>query len=126
MSGVRCDVSGDRCDVSHLSRDVFGVCAIECGVLSQDMGTIVLGKVESGTVSKGQILTIMPNRVSNTYTMYMTSETCHINNHGRYSLWHQKLYPLLETCNGLSIKKKCSVLDNQKCANELFLVISFV
>lgn len=29
----------------------------------QDMGTIVLGKVESGTVRKGAALTLMPNRV---------------------------------------------------------------
>ena len=30
---------------------------------SQDMGTIVLGKVESGIITKGQILTLMPNKV---------------------------------------------------------------
>lgn len=29
----------------------------------KDMGTIVLGKIESGTIAKGQILTIMPNKV---------------------------------------------------------------
>lgn len=30
----------------------------------QDMGTIVLGKVESGVISKGQVLMLMPNKVS--------------------------------------------------------------
>lgn len=30
----------------------------------QDMGTIVLGKIESGTICKGQVLTLMPNKVS--------------------------------------------------------------
>jgi len=29
----------------------------------QDMGTIVLGKLESGVVCKGQTLTLMPNKV---------------------------------------------------------------
>jgi peptide chain release factor subunit 3 len=28
------------------------------------MGTIVLGKIESGTISKGQSLTLMPNKIS--------------------------------------------------------------
>ena len=32
--------------------------------LFQDMGTIILGKVESGTLKKGQVLTLMPNKVS--------------------------------------------------------------
>ncbi len=30
----------------------------------QDMGTVVMGKVESGGVAKGSILLLMPNRVS--------------------------------------------------------------
>jgi len=30
----------------------------------KDMGTIVLGKVESGVISKGQMLTIMPNKMA--------------------------------------------------------------
>ena len=34
-----------------------------CGAL-QDMGTVVLGKVESGGVMKGSSLLLMPNRVS--------------------------------------------------------------
>ena len=29
----------------------------------KDMGTIVLGKVESGTISRGSVYTMMPNRV---------------------------------------------------------------
>lgn len=32
-------------------------------LFAQDMGTIILGKVESGVISKGQILTMMPNKV---------------------------------------------------------------
>lgn len=32
--------------------------------LFQDMGTIIIGKMESGVVAKGQTLTVMPNRVS--------------------------------------------------------------
>lgn len=28
------------------------------------MGTIIIGKMESGVVAKGQTLTVMPNRVS--------------------------------------------------------------
>lgn len=30
----------------------------------QDMGTIVVGKIESGKVSKGQSVIIMPNKVT--------------------------------------------------------------
>jgi len=30
----------------------------------KDMGTIILGKVESGTIKRGQVLTMMPNKVS--------------------------------------------------------------
>lgn len=30
----------------------------------KDMGTVVMGKVESGSVKKGQSLLVMPNRVS--------------------------------------------------------------
>lgn len=33
-------------------------------VVLQDMGTVVLGKVESGGVMKGASLLLMPNRVS--------------------------------------------------------------
>jgi len=32
-------------------------------ILSQDMGTIVLGKLESGVISKGLMLMMMPNKV---------------------------------------------------------------
>ncbi len=32
-------------------------------VCVQDMGTIVLGKVESGQIAKGQLLVLMPNKV---------------------------------------------------------------
>lgn len=43
------------------------------------MGTVVLGKVESGTVSKGQTLTLMPNKVSCVFCdgfMYLQSNIC--------------------------------------------------
>ena len=33
----------------------------------QDMGTVVMGKVESGGVMKGASLLLMPNRVSSMY-----------------------------------------------------------
>lgn len=36
----------------------------DAGAALQDMGTIVLGKVESGTVAKGATLTLMPNKAS--------------------------------------------------------------
>ena len=37
----------------------------DCHVISlpQDMGTMVMGKVESGSVLKGTSLTLMPNKV---------------------------------------------------------------
>lgn len=31
--------------------------------LHQDMGTVILGKLESGSISKAQQLVMMPNRV---------------------------------------------------------------
>ena len=31
---------------------------------NKDMGTVVLGKLESGSISKGQQIIMMPNRVS--------------------------------------------------------------
>jgi peptide chain release factor subunit 3 len=34
----------------------------------KDMGTVVMGKIESGTAKKGQNLLVMPNRVSRTAT----------------------------------------------------------
>lgn len=30
----------------------------------QDMGTIIIGKIESGVIAKGDMVTVMPNRVS--------------------------------------------------------------
>lgn len=38
----------------------------------QDMGTVVLGKLESGTISKAQQLIMMPNRVR----LYETLKFC--------------------------------------------------
>ena len=42
---------------------MISVCVCVC-VCVQDMGTVVLGKVESGGVMKGASLLMMPNRVS--------------------------------------------------------------
>lgn len=36
----------------------------------KDMGTFVMGKVESGEAKKGQSLLVMPNRVSGTNEIY--------------------------------------------------------
>lgn len=36
------------------------------GIVFKDMGTVVMGKVESGVVTKGQNLLLMPNKVQNT------------------------------------------------------------
>lgn len=45
----------------------------------KDMGTVVMGKVESGEMKKGQSLIIMPNRVSFIYIITnRTSESSHI------------------------------------------------
>ena len=37
---------------------------VTCILCSQDMGTVVMGKVESGSVCKGSQFFVMPNRVS--------------------------------------------------------------
>jgi len=50
-----------RCIV--MSPEGHMVCVCVCGAL-QDMGTVVLGKVESGGVMQGSSLLLMPNRVS--------------------------------------------------------------
>jgi len=50
-----------RCIV--MSPEGHMMCVCVCGAL-QDMGTVVLGKVESGGVMKGSSLLLMPNRVS--------------------------------------------------------------
>ena len=46
-----------------MSSEGHMMCVCVCGAL-QDMGTVVLGKVESGGVMKGSSLLLMPNRVS--------------------------------------------------------------
>ena len=57
--------------VSYTSSDACVECRVVIAyILFQDMGTIVLGKIELGTIAKGQILTIMPNKVSPTYVWY--------------------------------------------------------
>ena len=40
----------------------------------KDMGTMVLGKVESGTISKGTVLTLMPNKITVEVMMLWTDD----------------------------------------------------
>jgi len=42
---------------------------------SKDMGTVVMGKIESGSVRRGDSLIVMPNKVSEFFKM-ATFETC--------------------------------------------------
>jgi peptide chain release factor subunit 3 len=50
-------------DLPPISRARDGPVRIPLVDKYNDMGTVVLGKVESGTVNKGQTLTLMPNKV---------------------------------------------------------------
>ncbi|EDO48034.1 predicted protein, partial [Nematostella vectensis] len=47
-----------------LTRSVDGPVRLPIADKYRDMGTIVLGKVESGTINKGQTLVLMPNKVN--------------------------------------------------------------
>ena len=42
------------------------------------MGTIVLGKIEAGSLRKNQVLTLMPNRVSEISTLTVSCHCCTI------------------------------------------------
>ena len=50
-----------RACVRTVIRNLFDILTSIC---FQDMGTVVMGKVESGAVMKGASLLLMPNRVS--------------------------------------------------------------
>lgn len=54
-----CSLKLGWCDLIH-----DHVCIINMYIFLQDMGTVVMGKVESGGVMKGTSLLLMPNRVS--------------------------------------------------------------
>lgn len=43
----------------------------------KDMGTVVMGKVESGFAKKGQSLLVMPNRVSGTFVDFPCMQFSH-------------------------------------------------
>jgi peptide chain release factor subunit 3 len=51
-------------DLPSLNRKVDGPFIMPIVDKYKDMGTVVMGKVESGTAKKGQNLLVMPNRVS--------------------------------------------------------------
>ena len=42
----------------------------------KDMGTVVMGKIESGTISEGDNLVVMPNKVSVSWMIYFDGSTC--------------------------------------------------
>lgn len=44
--------------------DMHGVCRMPLIDKYRDMGTVVMGKIESGSVRRGDTLMIMPNKVS--------------------------------------------------------------
>jgi peptide chain release factor subunit 3 len=51
-------------DLPSLNRNTEGPCIMPIADKYKDMGTVVMGKIESGTAKKGQNLVVMPNRVS--------------------------------------------------------------
>ncbi|RMX52686.1 hypothetical protein pdam_00004235 [Pocillopora damicornis] len=51
-------------ELPSLTRSVDGPLRIPISERYKDMGTVVLGKVESGKLSKGETLLLMPNKVS--------------------------------------------------------------
>jgi len=51
-------------DLPSLNRNTEGPCIMPIADKYKDMGTVVMGKIESGTAKKGQNLLVMPNRVS--------------------------------------------------------------
>lgn len=51
-------------DLPSLNRKTDGPFIMPIVDKYKDMGTVVMGKVESGTAKKGQSLLVMPNRVS--------------------------------------------------------------
>ena len=65
--------------------------AIKCTAsYSQDMGIVVLGKIESGGVCKGSSLTLMPNRVR------MLAQ-----GNDRYWILFSPFFFSLDTCRGV-------------------------
>lgn len=60
-------------DLPSLNRKTDGPFILPIVDKYKDMGTVVMGKVESGECKKGMSLLIMPNRVSN-FCCCMTSQ----------------------------------------------------
>ena len=44
--------------------------SVNAVMLFQEMGTIVIGKVESGTAKRGESFTMMPNKVCSSYLKF--------------------------------------------------------
>lgn len=62
-------------DLPNLKRNSGGPVRLPIVDRYKDMGTICLGKIESGTVKKGQVLTIMPNRtITEVLTLWLDEE----------------------------------------------------
>ena len=63
------------CDV-HIMHSHAHCMIITTTFFLQDMGTVVLGKVESGGVMKGASLLLMPNRVSDCPSFCYQTQHC--------------------------------------------------
>lgn len=50
-------------DLPNLQRSNTGPVRLPIAEKYKEMGTMILGKLESGTIFKGQNLTLMPNKV---------------------------------------------------------------
>lgn len=58
-------------DMPSFNRKVDGPFIMPVVDKYKDMGTVVMGKVEAGVARKGQLLILMPNRVSvNLFSLY--------------------------------------------------------
>ncbi|XP_013381843.1 eukaryotic peptide chain release factor GTP-binding subunit ERF3A isoform X2 [Lingula anatina] len=61
-------------NMPNLDRSADGPVRLPIVDRYKDMGTVVLGKLESGTIAKGQTLTLMPNKVSVDVLMILSDE----------------------------------------------------
>jgi len=61
-------------ELPSINRDPLAPIRIPIVDKYKDMGTIALGKVESGSIKKGQLLTIMPNKVNVEIMQIFTDE----------------------------------------------------
>ena len=51
-------------ELPNLQRSNSGPVRLPVAERYREMGTMILGKLESGTIAKGQSLVLMPNKVS--------------------------------------------------------------